>query len=68
VSDTIKPVDVGTRLLVTTRYGGISRTEVIVREISPCGQYVKLENPDAGTVYWSDVTEYRILTVLAHTP
>lgn len=68
MSDTIKPVDVGTRLLLTTRYGGIARTEVIVREISPCGQYVKLENPDAGTVYWSDVADHRILTVLAHKP
>lgn len=68
MSDTIKPVDVGTRLLLTTRYGGVSRTEVVVQEISPCGQFVKLENPDVKTTYWSDVSEHRILTVLAHKP
>lgn len=58
----------GSRLLVnpSTRMGFISNSpsEVIIKEFSPSGKYVKVFRPLPDTTVWEDVDNFKVLEAL----
>ncbi len=65
MSQPIKPHHIGKRLLLTDGYTYIERDEVIVVELSPSGDNVKLRRPHGGEMWQrNDEWESRVLEEL----